>query len=212
MFSQLTESSLKNKRLQLSLPHCHKLVRWWWQQHEAPCWALIGLLSLLVSGWRHRLRIVISLWLSPYRICQPSKIPLVVCVNECACTCTCTSAHCGCLWLVCHWSKPAGSHHYSSVLDLCPHIKIPLIHPLLSPGEISTRSVLDREQQSSYQLVVVVQDGGSPSRSATGTAFITVLDDNDNDPAFTHSQSSKNLIIQVMPQEQKQAEIEKFLM
>lgn len=95
MFSQLTESSLKNKRLQLSLPHCHKLVRWWWQQHEAPCWALIGLLSLLVCGWRHRLRIVISLWLSPYRICQPSKIPLVVCVNECACTCTCTSAHCG---------------------------------------------------------------------------------------------------------------------
>lgn len=60
--------------------------------------------------------------------------------------------------------------------------------------------------------MVVVQDGGSPSRSATGTAFITVLDDNDNDPAFTHSLSSKNLIIQVMPQEQKQAEIEKFLM
>ncbi|XP_029302997.1 protocadherin-16-like [Cottoperca gobio] len=64
-------------------------------------------------------------------------------------------------------------------------------------GEISTRTTLDREQQSSYQLVVVVQDGGSPPRSATGTAFITVLDDNDNDPAFTHSQSGKNLIIQV---------------
>ncbi|CAJ1065106.1 protocadherin-16-like [Xyrichtys novacula] len=64
-------------------------------------------------------------------------------------------------------------------------------------GEISTRTTLDREQQSSYQLVVVVQDGGSPPRSATGTAFITVLDDNDNDPTFTHSQSGKNLIIQV---------------
>ncbi|XP_041796788.1 protocadherin-16-like [Chelmon rostratus] len=64
-------------------------------------------------------------------------------------------------------------------------------------GEISTRTILDREQQSSYQLVVVVQDGGSPPRSATGTAFITVLDDNDNDPAFTHSQSAKTLIIQV---------------
>ncbi|KAM3616499.1 uncharacterized protein V6R79_018992 [Siganus canaliculatus] len=63
-------------------------------------------------------------------------------------------------------------------------------------GEISTRSVLDREQQSSYQLVVVVQDGGSPPRSATGTAFITVLDENDNDPTFAHSQSGKNLIIQ----------------
>ncbi|XP_044210752.1 protocadherin-16-like [Thunnus albacares] len=64
-------------------------------------------------------------------------------------------------------------------------------------GEISTRMTLDREQQSSYQLVVVVQDGGSPPRSATGTAFVTILDDNDNDPAFIHSQSGKNLIIKV---------------
>lgn len=85
-----------------------------------------------------------------------------------------------------------------------PQHKIPVIHPLLSPGEISTRTLLDREQQSSYQLVVVVQDGGSPSRSATGTAFITVLDDNDNDPAFTHSVSGKNLIIQVINQKKRQ--------
>lgn len=56
---------------------------------------------------------------------------------------------------------------------------------------------MDREQQSSYQLVVLIQDGGSPSRSATGTAFITVLDENDNDPTFTHSLSGKSLIIQV---------------
>uniref|UniRef100_A0A673C4G1 Protocadherin-16 n=1 Tax=Sphaeramia orbicularis TaxID=375764 RepID=A0A673C4G1_9TELE len=66
-------------------------------------------------------------------------------------------------------------------------------------GEISTRTTLDREQQSSFQLLVLVQDGGSPSRSATGTAFITVLDDNDNDPTFTHSSLGKNLIIQVGP-------------
>uniref|UniRef100_A0A674PHG7 Protocadherin-16 n=1 Tax=Takifugu rubripes TaxID=31033 RepID=A0A674PHG7_TAKRU len=65
-------------------------------------------------------------------------------------------------------------------------------------GEINTKTVLDREQQSSYQLIVLVQDGGSPPRSATGTAFITVLDDNDNDPAFTHSPSGKNLILQVL--------------
>ncbi|KAM9852933.1 protocadherin-16-like [Aulostomus maculatus] len=64
-------------------------------------------------------------------------------------------------------------------------------------GEISTRITLDREQQSSYQLVVVVQDGGSPPRSATGTVFISVLDENDNGPSFIHSQSGKNLIIQV---------------
>uniref|UniRef100_A0A8C5EAF3 Protocadherin-16 n=1 Tax=Gouania willdenowi TaxID=441366 RepID=A0A8C5EAF3_GOUWI len=65
-------------------------------------------------------------------------------------------------------------------------------------GEISTRMILDREQQSSYQLLVVVQDGGSPLRSATGTAFITVLDDNDNEPVFTHSQSGKSIVLQVM--------------
>ncbi|XP_068174112.1 protocadherin-16-like [Antennarius striatus] len=64
-------------------------------------------------------------------------------------------------------------------------------------GEISTRTILDREQHSSYQLVVVVQDRGSPPRSVTGTAFITILDENDNDPSFTHNQSGKNLIIQV---------------
>lgn len=46
--------------------------------------------------------------------------------------------------------------------------------------------------------MVVVQDGGSPPRTATGTVFISVLDDNDNDPSFVHSQSGKKMIIQVM--------------
>ncbi|KAM9811387.1 protocadherin-16-like [Syngnathus typhle] len=64
-------------------------------------------------------------------------------------------------------------------------------------GEMSTRASLDREQQSSYQLVVVVQDGGSPSRSATGTVFISVLDDNDNAPTFVHRQPEKKLTFQV---------------
>ncbi|XP_041864356.1 protocadherin-16 [Melanotaenia boesemani] len=64
-------------------------------------------------------------------------------------------------------------------------------------GEISTRLALDREQQSSYQLVVVVQDGGTPPRSATGTAHITVLDENDNAPAFTHVRPDRELLLQV---------------
>lgn len=51
----------------------------------------------------------------------------------------------------------------------------------------------------------MVQDGGSPARSATGTAFITVLDDNDNDPSFSHSQAGKNLIMQVGHPDQRQA-------
>ncbi|XP_069396059.1 protocadherin-16 [Paralichthys olivaceus] len=65
-------------------------------------------------------------------------------------------------------------------------------------GEISTRLALDREQQSSYQLVVVVQDGGTPPRSATGTAHITVLDENDHAPSFTHSRPDRELLLQVM--------------
>lgn len=104
---------------------------------------------------------------------------------------------------VCHLSfidQSLLGHKLSSLFEcsgLVPLRKSVSYTPLLSSGEISTRTVLDREQQSSYQLVVVVQDGGSPPRSATGTAFITVLDDNDSDPAFTHSLSGKNLIIQV---------------
>ncbi|XP_030010494.1 protocadherin-16 [Sphaeramia orbicularis] len=65
-------------------------------------------------------------------------------------------------------------------------------------GEISTRLALDREQQSSYQLVVVVQDGGTPPRSATGTAHITVLDENDHAPTFTHARPDRELLLQVM--------------
>ncbi|XP_038820726.1 protocadherin-16-like [Salvelinus namaycush] len=69
-------------------------------------------------------------------------------------------------------------------------------------GEISTRLSLDREQQSSYQLVVVVQDGGTPPRSATGTAHITVLDENDNAPVFSHAHPDRELLIQVMEESQ----------
>ncbi|XP_035482204.2 protocadherin-16 [Scophthalmus maximus] len=65
-------------------------------------------------------------------------------------------------------------------------------------GEISTRLGLDREQQSSYQLVVVVQDGGTPPRSATGTAHISVLDENDHAPSFTHGRPDRELLLQVM--------------
>uniref|UniRef100_A0A8C8IWS8 Protocadherin-16 n=1 Tax=Oncorhynchus tshawytscha TaxID=74940 RepID=A0A8C8IWS8_ONCTS len=65
-------------------------------------------------------------------------------------------------------------------------------------GEISTRVGLDREQQSSYQVLLVVQDGGTPPRSATGTAFITILDENDNTPSFRHSQPGRGLTMQVI--------------
>ncbi|XP_062436462.1 cadherin-23-like [Rhea pennata] len=52
-------------------------------------------------------------------------------------------------------------------------------------GEISTRpSPPDRERQSSYHLVVTVEDEGNPSLSATTTVVVTILDENDNAPAF----------------------------
>uniref|UniRef100_A0A5F8G5S3 Protocadherin-16 n=1 Tax=Monodelphis domestica TaxID=13616 RepID=A0A5F8G5S3_MONDO len=59
------------------------------------------------------------------------------------------------------------------------------IHP--QTGEVTTRRSLDREQQSSYQLLVQVQDGGVPPRSTTGTVHIMVLDLNDNSPTFLHT-------------------------
>ncbi|NWX92287.1 CAD23 protein, partial [Nothoprocta pentlandii] len=52
-------------------------------------------------------------------------------------------------------------------------------------GEIATRpSPPDRERQSSYRLLVTVEDEGNPSLSATTTVHVTVLDENDNAPAF----------------------------
>ncbi|XP_054144389.1 cadherin-23 [Melozone crissalis] len=52
-------------------------------------------------------------------------------------------------------------------------------------GEIATRpSPPDRERQSSYCLVVTVEDEGTPSLSATTTVYVTILDENDNVPAF----------------------------
>ena len=47
--------------------------------------------------------------------------------------------------------------------------------------------LLDREQQSAYELVVEVRDGGRPSLSARLQVDISVLDVNDNEPQFAQS-------------------------
>ncbi|XP_042316175.1 protocadherin-16 [Sceloporus undulatus] len=70
-----------------------------------------------------------------------------------------------------------------------------LIHT--ETGELSIRKSLDREQQASYQLQVLVQDGGTPPRSATGTVYVTVLDENDNTPTFLHVAEGRELLVQV---------------
>lgn len=44
---------------------------------------------------------------------------------------------------------------------------------------------------------MIVQDGGAPPRSATGTIYVTVLDENDNTPAFLHVASGQELPVQV---------------
>ncbi|XP_070605431.1 protocadherin-16 [Erythrolamprus reginae] len=79
---------------------------------------------------------------------------------------------------------------------LVPHEGHFLIHT--QTGELSIRKSLDREQQGSYQLQVLVQDGGTPPRSTTGTIYITVLDENDNAPAFLHVAEGRELLLQVL--------------
>ena len=54
-------------------------------------------------------------------------------------------------------------------------------------GVIKTTSVLDRETIASYVMEVEVRDGGTPSRTATTTTTLTVLDVNDNDPVFSQT-------------------------
>ncbi|XP_043928153.1 protocadherin-16 [Protopterus annectens] len=64
-------------------------------------------------------------------------------------------------------------------------------------GEVATKVSLDREHQSTYILIVLVQDGGTPPRSATGTIYVTVLDENDNAPVFLHASLGRELTVQV---------------
>nr|XP_006135157.1 protocadherin alpha-C1 isoform X1 [Pelodiscus sinensis] len=53
--------------------------------------------------------------------------------------------------------------------------------------ELVLEKTLDREQQSTHSLVITAKDGGNPQRSADAQVIVTVLDTNDNAPAFEHS-------------------------
>ncbi|XP_043917634.1 protocadherin Fat 4 [Protopterus annectens] len=56
-----------------------------------------------------------------------------------------------------------------------------------STGQIITSTLLDRERQENYTLVVVATDGGSPqAMSSSATVFVSIDDINDNPPKFHH--------------------------
>ncbi|KAG9480025.1 hypothetical protein GDO78_011832, partial [Eleutherodactylus coqui] len=55
-------------------------------------------------------------------------------------------------------------------------------------GELWTTRSLDREDVSSFTIIVECHDLGSPKKSATAKLHIKVLDENDNPPTFPKSQ------------------------
>ncbi|KAK3510551.1 hypothetical protein QTP70_010009 [Hemibagrus guttatus] len=52
-------------------------------------------------------------------------------------------------------------------------------------GLITVAAALDRETQDKYNLIVVAQDQGRPTRSATASVMVTLTDVNDNAPIFS---------------------------
>ncbi|XP_044747791.1 cadherin-related tumor suppressor [Coccinella septempunctata] len=51
-------------------------------------------------------------------------------------------------------------------------------------GQLTTTRQLDREEISSFKILVVAKDQGIPSKSSTATVYLNVLDVNDNNPEF----------------------------
>ncbi len=61
-------------------------------------------------------------------------------------------------------------------------------------GKISTKSVLDREEQAVYYLVVMASDRGIPPMSSTASVSVYVADKNDNAPLFEYPSQYNNTL------------------
>ena len=64
-------------------------------------------------------------------------------------------------------------------------------------GDITTITKLDRETTANYSLVVLAVDRGSPSRTASATVSVDVINVNDDPPKFQSD------VVTVMPQEEE---------
>ncbi|XP_049643300.1 protocadherin alpha-2-like [Suncus etruscus] len=68
--------------------------------------------------------------------------------------------------------------------SLTPHVPFKLVSTYKNRYSLVLDSALDRENISSYQVVVTARDGGSPALWATASVSVEVSDVNDHAPAF----------------------------
>ncbi|XP_078405892.1 protocadherin alpha-C2-like [Cetorhinus maximus] len=66
-------------------------------------------------------------------------------------------------------------------------------------AELLLQKPLDRERLSSFQLVLIAVDGGTPQRSGTIQININLLDINDNAPVFEHEVYRASLVENASP-------------
>lgn len=76
-----------------------------------------------------------------------------------------------------------GSVTYS--LQSSMNLKYPDVFALDSlTGQLTTKSRLDREKVSKYEIEVIARDQGIPPQSSTATIYLNIVDINDNSPEF----------------------------
>ena len=75
--------------------------------------------------------------------------------------------------------EPEGNHPFSLDGTINPDGTMDL--------RLVLKKALDRESQETFNLHVIVIDGGSPSRNGSLSVDITVMDANDNTPRFTNT-------------------------